>query len=145
MTLPTPESPESPESPDVRASRRARALLCFDAGAGGLVGLGVLMLQDWLAALYGFSPGLVRVLGTANLVYAAYSGTLALRASVGTRPSPGSLVALVVGNALWALVCVGIAAQTWEHATALGSGVVAFEALFVGTLALVESRILLRR
>ena len=122
-----------------------RALLWFDGGAGAIVGTLVLVFRGWLAALQGFPGNLVLFMGLANLAYAAYSTTLAARATGGRRPSRGALWCLVIANAGWALVCGVILASTWAFATPFGRALVTFEGLFVGSLAFVEYRLLLRR
>ncbi len=84
-------------------------------------------------------------MGLANLAYASYSSALAARASSGRTPSRRSMVWLVAANGGWALVCAVILVSTWPFATPFGRALVAFEGLFVGSLAFVEYRLLLRR
>lgn len=128
-----------------RLNQRQRALLWFDGGAGATVGILVVVIREWLAALQGFPEGLVLFMGVANLAYAAYSTTLAARATRGSTPSRRSIAWLVAANAGWALVCGIILASTWPFATPFGRALVASEGLFVGSLALVEYRLLLGR
>ncbi|MBX3465884.1 MAG: hypothetical protein KF878_03170 [Planctomycetes bacterium] len=123
--------------------RRARAILCLDAGAGATVGLLLLVLRAWVAELYGLPLALVEVVGAANLAYGCCSGTLALRAALGRAPSRAAVAALIAANATWAVVCVGLVALTWPSATAFGVAHLALEGLFVGGLAALEARLVL--
>ena len=125
-------------------NQRQRALLWIDGGAGAIAGVLVVSFREWLAALQGFPLSLVLFIGVANLAYAAYSTTLAIRASGGRRPSRGSIAWLVTANAGWAVVCGVILASTWAFATPFGRALVTFEGLFVGSLAFVEYRLLLK-
>lgn len=125
-------------------SRRQRAVLWFDAGAGATVGILVIAFQEWLADLQGFSRSLVLFMGVANLAYGCYSSTLAARASRGQAPSRRSIVWLVAANGAWAFVCLAILVSTWSFATTFGQALVTFEAVFVGSLAFAEHRLLIR-
>lgn len=120
----------------------ARALLWTDGLAGASVGVGVLVLHPWLARLYGLGQGLVLALGVANLLYGAYSTRLAVRMARGQRPSARAIDLLVAANGAWAVVCFALAVVFFGAATSLGVGVLVFEGLFVGGLALLERRYL---
>lgn len=120
--------------------RRARAILRLDAGAGATMGLLVLALRAWLADLYGLPLVVVDLVGGANVGYACYSGALAVRAARGRAPGRGAVIALVAANALWAPVCVALAALTWRSVTGFGLAHLALEALFVVWLAALEWR-----
>ena len=122
---------------------RARALLWADGLAGASVGVLVLLLHSWFAALYGLSAPLVLGLGAANLAYGSYSSTLAVRMRLGHPPSRRAVVALVVANAAWAVACVVLAVVLRERATAIGTSVLVIEAVFVGGLAMLERRFVL--
>lgn len=118
----------------------ATRILWLDGGAGFAVGVFVLAFRAWLAELYGFPLELMTLMGAANLGYASYSSTLAVRASSGKLPSRLAVDALIAANALWAVVCVAIVVTHHRSATIVGLVLVAFEAVFVGGLALVERR-----
>ena len=122
-----------------------RALLWFDGAAGATVGILVVAFREWLAVLQGFPKGVVLFMGLTNLAYAGYSTTLAARATSGRPPSRRSIAWLVAANGGWALFCAGILASTWPFATPFGRALVTFEGLFVGCLAFVEYRVLLKR
>jgi hypothetical protein len=109
-------------------------LLWIDCIAGALAGVAILVLLNWLAALYGMPINTLVFIGVANVLYASYSFSLAIRR---TR-SPFLLNALIVANGAWALVCVGLAALWAGTATMFGMAHLLAEALFVGRLASLE-------
>lgn len=119
---------------------RARRILWLDAGAGCAVGIGVLVLRDWIAALHRFPIALVLFVGGANVAYASYSGSLAARASAGRAPRRAAIDVLVAANLAWSVVCVGLLVGTWSFASAWGSAHVAAEGCFVVLLAVLEAR-----
>ncbi|HEY6877842.1 MAG TPA: hypothetical protein VI299_07470 [Polyangiales bacterium] len=121
--------------------QRAQKVLWIDGGAGSIAGIFVLLLRDWLARLHGFPLALVVFLGIANLSYGSYSGSLALRATRGKAPSRRAVLILIAANLAWVGVCATVLSRTTP--TAFGFIHVGFEALFVGTLALVEYRLVL--
>ncbi|MET0287076.1 MAG: hypothetical protein ABW352_21510 [Polyangiales bacterium] len=119
---------------------RARAILWLDGGAAFLAGATVLAVRGWLAQLYAFAPALVFFLGAMNLLYASYSGALAVLASRGVPLKRRAIDVLVIANAGWVAVCAGLVAWLWSSASVFGLLHVAFEGAFVGTLALAEAR-----
>jgi hypothetical protein len=121
-------------------NRRARAILWLDGSAACVAGVVVLALDDALAGLHAFPPALVLFVGAANLAYAAYSGSLAVLASLGRTPTRRAIDILVVANLAWVAVCAAILAATAPSASAFGLAHVGFEALFVGSLAVAEYR-----
>ena len=113
-----------------------RNLLWVDCTAGAVVGLFVLALSGWLGGLYELPRSLLLFTGAANLLYAAYSFSLAIRS---LRPR-ALLYALVIANGAWAVVCLGLAAAYGGSASMFGLGHLLAEALFVGGLAVLEWR-----
>lgn len=111
--------------------------LWVDCTAGAIVGVLVLAFSGWLARVHGLPEGVVLLLGTANLAYATYSFTLARS----PRRTLRQIEVLVVANAAWAVVCVGLAVRYGERASAFGFVHLLGEALFVGGLAAVEWRL----
>jgi hypothetical protein len=107
-----------------------------DCVAGLLVGVATLSLSAWLSRLYALPYALLIVMGVANLVYGAFSFSLARRDS-----RPRSLfVLLVMANGLWALLC-GLAAVYFAgQASVYGLAHLLGEGLFVGGLAAWEWR-----
>lgn len=113
-----------------------RKLLWVDCLAGGLVGVVVLLLCDWLSELYRLPRDLVFLMGCANLAYATYSFSLAIR----SKRSKALIVLLVVANMTWAVLCVRWAVVHSETASLFGQLQLVGEALFVGGLACLEWR-----
>lgn len=114
--------------------RLAPHLLWIDCGAAALAGVLVLLFTPWLAGLYGLPQGLLQGIGAVNLLYGAYSFSLALR---GRRPL--ALIALlVVANGAWAVACLAMALRFAGSATGFGLLHLVGEALFVGGLAACE-------
>lgn len=109
-------------------------LLWIDCIAGALAGISMLLLADWFAVLYGMPRELLVFIGVANVLYASYSFSLAIR----RIRTPRVLNALIVANSLWALVCIGLAVQWAGTATLFGMAHLLAEALFVGRLASLE-------
>lgn len=119
---------------------QAKSILWLDGGAAFTAGLVVLALRGWLSALHGFAPALVVFLGVANLVYGTYSGSLAVRASRGRRPSRRAIDFLVFANLAWVVVSATVLVVNRRSVSGFGIAHVAFEGLFVGTLAFAELR-----
>ena len=111
-----------------------RQLLWIDCITGALAGVAVLLLLDWLANLYSMPKDVLVFIGAANVLYAMYSFSLAIRH---TR-TPLLLNALIVANGVWVLVCVGLAVRWAGTATLFGMAHLLAEALFVGRLASLE-------
>lgn len=119
-------------------NRRARTVLWIDAGAACVAGIGMLASHEWLAALHAFPLALVGFIGSCNLAYASYSGTLAALATRGTPPSRRAIDLLVAANLTWTAACVAIVVTTRQTASTFGLTHVALEGVFVGGLAVVE-------
>lgn len=125
-------------SSDARAVRpdRLARLLWVDCTAGALVGLLVLAFGAGLSRLHRLPYEVLLVLGVANLLYAAYSFSLARRADRSVLQ-----VQILVGvNAAWAVVCAGIVVRFWDSISGFGIAHLVGEALFVAGLARLEWR-----
>jgi hypothetical protein len=109
-------------------------LLWLDSRAGLAVGVGMLLLSTWLSELYAMPRALVVAIGVVHLLYGTASGILRRQA---TRRLAW-VVALVVANATWALLCLGMMLALRDTASPLGLASRGAEALFVGGLAVVE-------
>ena len=120
---------------------RARRILWLDAGAGGVVGLAMLVLRDWLTGFYGLPLELIVLIGSANVVYASFSGTLAVRAAMGRRPSRRAIDVLVAANLSWSVVCAAMLFAMLRDAGAFGLAHIGLEGAFVTGLAVVEWRV----
>lgn len=116
--------------------RLTRHLLWIDCIAATLAGVLVLSLTDAIVRLYAMPADWLRLIGLVNLLYACLSGTLALR-----RRRPLSLVVMLsFANGAWSMICVGIAVAMAGTATSFGMAHLLGEAVFVGSLAMLEWR-----
>lgn len=115
-------------------------MLWLDCCAGAVVGFFGLSLTfgSILGPLTGL-PGWVLVLmGSANLLYASFSLSIASAAGLRAR----AVRFLVLANALWSLVCLSLACAYLGAATTLGMIYLVAEAAFVAFLAFLESKAL---
>lgn len=119
-----------------RRMRFARYLLWIDCGAAALAGTLMLTFSDRLAGLYAIPMDGLRVIGTINLLYACFSGSLAMR----SRRPVSLIAALGIANGIWAMACVGMAVTMAGTATLFGMAHLLGEAVFVGSLAMLEWR-----
>ena len=111
-------------------------LLWIDSGAAFIAGVLVLLLSSWLSEVYGVPRALIVCSGVANLIFGAYSGTLARRAN---RPL-GMIVLLAAANAAWAVLCVVAAVMLAGRISGFGMIHLVGEGVFVGALAGLEWR-----
>ncbi len=111
-------------------------VLWIDATAAALAGVVVLFVSGWLSGWYGLPQELLISIGVVNLVYASYSGSLAMR----TRRPKSLILFLVSANLLWSVVCVILALIYRDTATLFGLAHLLGEALFVGGLGGLEWR-----
>ncbi|NBC01881.1 MAG: hypothetical protein GVY15_13605 [Bacteroidetes bacterium] len=118
----------------VRMNVNSNNILWVDCTAAASVGALVLALSPWLSSLYGLPLPFLWFLGAINLTYGCYSFSLAARPHRGLR----SLHVLIVGNGLWAILCLAFASLFWTTATAFGIASLLAEAIVVGTLARLE-------
>ncbi len=112
----------------------ARKLLWVDCIAAAMAGVLMLSLSGWLSRLYALPRSLLLVVAGVNLMYGAYSFSLARQA----RRKPALIKLLVFGNATWSVVCLGLAALFWREASSFGLAQLVGEAIFVGALAAME-------
>jgi len=121
-------------TPDSRWLSIRRKLLWVDCSAGAIVGVTVLLLHGWLSKWYGLPQNLVLFMGVANLAYASYSFSLALR-----KKRPLALIRLlVIANLAWALLLLIWVVVFNGTASPLGLAYLVMEALFVGGLGILE-------
>lgn len=102
--------------------------------AGGIVGVLVLTFSGWLSELHSLPRTVLLFTGIANLLYASFSLSLAVRSE---RPLP-LLYLLIAGNAVWLPVCFVLAATFLSSATIFGLIHLIGEGAFVGGLAALE-------
>lgn len=125
---------------ELSMNARAQSLLRIDCAAGLTMGVLVLLLREPLARFYGFAEGALVFAGATNLLYACYSGALAIAAWKAGTVSRGSVTALAFGNMAWLFGCIGIVASQWGTGRAIGHAFVLVEGVVVATLGLVEYR-----
>ena len=112
----------------------ARNLLWVDCSAGAIVGIVVLGLASWLSWFFGLPYEVLLFTGGANLLYAGYSFSLAVR-----RQRPMWLIQLLIlANLGWAVVCVGLATAFFGSASPFGMIHLVGEGVFVAGLAGLE-------
>ncbi len=119
---------------------RARKVLWVDGGAGGIVGILMLVLREPLVKLYELPLALVTFIAAANLTYASYSLSLAIRASANKAPSRRAIDVLVIANLMWAVACTGLFIASFRQASLFGLAHITLEGLFVAALAVTEHR-----
>lgn len=120
-------------------------ILTLDSLAGLTVGILTLALSPFITELYGWPPGFALFLGSANLLYGLYSGSLTLRFRSQGSLSSLPVILLIVFNSAWAGHCLTQVWYLWDSAGFLGLGHLLLEAIFVGGLAMVEARFVLIR
>jgi hypothetical protein len=117
---------------------KLRRLLWFDCLAAAVAGTAMLALGGRLAPLLGLPRGVLLFIALVNLAYGAFSFSLARRPM-----APAALVkVLVAANLSWVVVCVGMAIHFAGPESRLGAALMAGEGIFVGTLAVIEGRVL---
>lgn len=119
-----------------RLMPRLRKLLWVDCTAGALVGVSVVAFSGWLSSLEGLPREVLLFTGAANLLYASYSFSLAVR----PKRSLLMIKLLVIANLVWAPVCLGLAAAFSGVATPFAFMHLIGEAVFVGGLGVLEWR-----
>lgn len=122
--------------PTSRAPSLLKHLLWIDCGAAVAAGVGTLAISGSLARLEGLPRSVLVFVGVANLVYGAFSFSLAVRA----RRPMALITFLVVANAAWVPVCLGLVAAHAAVATPFAYVHLVGEAGFVGGLAVLEWR-----
>jgi hypothetical protein len=111
-------------------------LLHIDSLGGLSVGLLMLLLNYWLSSWYGLPLGFIVFMALVNIAYGCYSFSLLVR-----KKRPMSLiVALIIANLAWALLCVYWVTIFAQTASPFGILHLLGEASFVGGLAYVEWR-----
>ncbi|MEM8930503.1 MAG: hypothetical protein AAGE94_04980 [Acidobacteriota bacterium] len=113
-----------------------RNLLWIDCSGGAVVGVAMFALAGWLSELYRLPKDFLYLMGFANLAYAAYSFSLARRA---TRPL-ALITVLALANGAWGVLCLVWAFGYAESASVLGLLHLVVEGVFVGGLGIVEWR-----
>ena len=111
-----------------------RTALQLDAGVTAANGAAYLALAGPLHDLLGFSEAVLRGAGLFLLVYAAAVALLA----AAPRPARAAVLAVVAGNALWALDSVVVAGAGWGDPTTAGTVWLVLQALVVAGFAALQ-------
>lgn len=119
------------------AKLSAKQLIRVDWIGGIGAGVLVLLFRNWLSGLYVLPVDLLAGIGVANLAYGCVSFTLASRSHGETVPG---LRAMASANVAWAVFCLAMATVWMSEASVFGVAQFFGEALFVGTLGLLEWR-----
>ena len=93
-------------------------------------------MHGWLSRWTQLPQGLVFFMGIANLAYASYSFSLAVR----SQRSPTLINLLVAANLAWSLLLFVWVVVFFDTASLLGFVYLLSESLFVGGLAVLEWR-----
>ncbi|MEM1179351.1 MAG: hypothetical protein AAGM22_13460 [Acidobacteriota bacterium] len=112
-------------------------LLWTDGLAGAAVGVGTLALAGWLSQLYRLPKDFVLLIAAANLIYGAYSLTIA---RLHRRPV-SLIIALALANTTWAVLCFRWVYRWHETASFFGLFHLGAEGLFCLGLAALEWRL----
>ena len=113
-----------------------KKLLWVDCVGAALAGLTVIALSGWLSRLEGLPWEVLLFTGAANLLYASYSFSLAVRSE-----RPMRLIKLLVfANLAWVPVCSGLVVAFSATATPFAFIHLIGEAVYVGGLAVLEWR-----
>jgi hypothetical protein len=108
-----------------------RTALLADAAISGATGLLLAIGAGWLEPLLAVPVSLARWAGIALLPYAAFLFVLARGESV----ARGSVLAVIAGNAIWALASVALVVSGAIDPNALGTAFVVAQALVVAAFA----------
>ena len=108
-----------------------RTALLADAAISGATGLLLAIGAGWLEPLLALPTPLARWAGLALLPYAAFLFVLARSESV----ARSSVLAVVAGNALWALASVALVVSGAIDPNALGTAFVVAQAVVVAAFA----------
>jgi hypothetical protein len=111
-----------------------RTALTLDAGVTAANGAAYLALAGPLGDLLGLSETVLRGAGAFLLVYALAVGVLASR----PRPARAAVVAVIAGNALWAVDSVVAALAGWGDPTTAGTVWIVLQALVVAGFAALQ-------
>ena len=111
-----------------------RTALTLDAGVTAANGAAYLVLAGPLHDLLGLSEAVLRGAGAFLLVYALAVGVLATR----PRPAKAAVVAVIAGNAIWAVDSVVAALAGWGDPTTAGTVWMVLQAIVVAGFAALQ-------
>ncbi len=109
-------------------------ILWIDCLGAFAVGALLVLLSPWLSELFRLPTSYIRALGAANLIYGAYSFSLARRK---TRPL-ALIQILVLANAAWTFVCLLAVYRLGNQASPFALAHFTLEGSWVAFLAKIE-------
>ena len=109
-------------------------LLWIDGIAGSVVGIGALVLFNWLYALYQLPRHILLAIVLANILYGCYALFVASRKK---RPM-GLIIGLAAANLMWMFVSIGLLFAYGHQASVFGWLHIAGEGTFVAVLSFFE-------
>ncbi|MFA9272180.1 hypothetical protein LRS13_19085 [Svornostia abyssi] len=110
-----------------------RPALLTDAVVSAANGVVYLVAAGPVGELLGLSPGLLRGAGAFFLVYAAAVMLVA------RTPRRGTVLAIVIGNAVWAIDSMVAAVAGWGDPTTTGTVWIVLQGLIVGAFAVAQA------
>jgi hypothetical protein len=111
-----------------------RKILWIDSLGAIVTGILLLLLNGWIAPLFGVPNWFVIGHAFVHLAYGSYSLSLAVR-----RHRPMILIKfLVIANASWAIICFVLIGFLVGNSTVFAVVHFLLEGLYVGSLALIE-------
>ena len=111
-----------------------RFALRLDSAVSAANGVAYLALFWLLDGWLGVPGGFIAAVGAFFVAYAAFVGRLSAQAS----PHRGAVIAVIAGNALWALDSALMLATDWFSPTTAGQVVIALQAAGVAGLAALQ-------
>ena len=112
----------------------ARGALKLDAGVSGANGVAYLALAGPLADLLGLPESFLRGIGAFLVVYAAAVWLVGTR----ERLDPTAVLAVIVGNAVWTVDSIALAAFGWHDPSTAGTVWVVMQAAVVAAFAALQ-------
>ncbi|KZN45887.1 hypothetical protein [Pseudoalteromonas luteoviolacea] len=111
-------------------------ILHLDGSAGLVVGILLLLLNDWVSHLYSLSTSMILFLATMNACYGVYALSLAFSKNRQIR----LITLLILANIIWAALCCTLVVYYMQTASMIGLVFISLEGIFVTFLAYFEWR-----
>ncbi|MEM7182670.1 MAG: hypothetical protein AAF518_17275 [Spirochaetota bacterium] len=111
-----------------------QSILWIDSIGAIVVGIVMLILQNFLQGFYQLPQELILFLGITNVLYGIYSGSLA----ISRKRSQVFIIFLIIANLAWGLVCSILFAKYYQTASIFGKLQIGAEGIYVSMLALIE-------
>ncbi|MDK1286380.1 hypothetical protein [Pseudoalteromonas umbrosa] len=109
-------------------------ILHLDGSAGLVVGILLLLLNNWFSHLYNLPASLILFLATMNICYGVYALSLAFSKNRQAR----LITLLIFSNIVWAALCCALVVFYKQTASMIGLVFISLEGFFVTGLAYLE-------